>query len=86
LRTFFLQQTEERLHGSVVAGRADLARRAEHPVPGQRLLQLPCSKLAAAFGVCRTQPATDSPVAAHRATALSSAATVIEDSIRSLIE
>jgi hypothetical protein len=35
---------------------------------------------------CKTQPATDSPVAARRATALSSAATVIEDSIRSLIE
>jgi hypothetical protein len=35
-----LQQREERLHGGVVGGGADLAHRADHVVAGQRALHL----------------------------------------------
>src|SRR5581483_1591578 len=46
-----LQESEERLHGGVVAGGADLAHRADHAVTGQSAMHLPRSKLAASVGV-----------------------------------
>ena len=64
-----LQQREERFHGGVVAGGADLAHRADHAVTGERPVQLPRTELRCLGRECRMQPAT-SP---RRATALSSA-------------
>src|SRR5690554_1989758 len=46
-----LEQCKERFHGGVVAGGADLAHGADHPMPGQDPVDLPGAKLAAPVGV-----------------------------------
>ena len=72
-----LQQREERFHGGVVAGGADLAHRADHAVAGEGALRFR-DRNCDPRSECRMQPAT-SP---RRATALSSAATARRAFIR----